>query len=475
MLELNPPHLDDFTLLRYVAEDLDDSERMTAADHLRACNACRKTVAEIADLDRELKAIVANPETRADFDHEDLPADDPFRRRPQVASRLSRGVVEAAEAATHVISSSEEGMVLSSVILDSVKTSARELKSILERLDLLDPATRFALLYTLQEASRQITENPPRFLAFAEGVTARLTSLESECPRSKAEELVPGVALLAQAQLLAGQSCLWNGQLEKAASHLVIAYGAFGNGDDELGLARVEIAEAQRRFFAKDGETAFVLARRATLTFELFGLEDEIARGRVAEGMALFQMNRAGDAIACFQRALPVFESRGLWSNFVGTLNALSHCLVKIGRLDEARRAYAQALRRLSRDQHRSWIPFIRKGLAESLFAGQRYREAAIAAGQAAKLYREDGQISRSLLASLFEVEGWARSGDLSRARHRLELFRQEIGRHGILDATLQRSIDEALTGDSSDFREIAQLRESARDALVQRFGAHTA
>jgi tetratricopeptide (TPR) repeat protein len=473
MLELKMRHLDDFTLLRYLAEDLEDAERGEAAEHLGACSTCQATLREIDGLDKELIALAKDPAARQVWEIEDLPAEDPFRRRP-IGRRIARlNRIDAADVAARAVVASEEGTALSTVILDAARKSARDLQDLLSRLSLSDPADRFALLYALQEAGRQIAENPVRFLALAECSLSHLREF-AHCQDSNAgaEQAVPMMALFGQTHQLAGQGCLWTGDLEKSGSHLELAYRAFAlGGRDETSLARVELVESQRRFFAEKGAEALVLARRASTTFELFGLEDEQARCQVAEGMALFQLGSWEDAVGSFREALPVFENRGLWSNYVGTLNTIGHCLVKLGRLAEARREYARALRRLSRERHRSWLPFIRKGLADVLFSGRRYREAAIAAGQAARLYAEDGQVSRALVAGLFEVESWARAGDLTRARHRLDLFSTEVSRQGVLDPTLKRLIGEALSGASPDFQKIAELRQCTEETLNERFG----
>ena len=471
MLELNTPHLDDFTLLRYIAEDLNNDERRVVLLHLQGCESCQQVAAEIDELDRELKALTMNPDARADFKMEDLPERDPFRQRPRVAVAMSRSVLDSAEVVARALAASEEGSVVGTVILEAAANSEEQLDSILGRLDFRDPAHRFGLLYSLQESGKQIAESPGRFLHFAERVLvdSRIGSTGSDS--GEADAMVPASALLGQAHQLAARSCLWSGNLTKAASHLALAYRAFANHGDDADLARIELVESQRRFFAERGREALTLARRALATLEELDLGEDEARGRVVEGMALFQLGRAEEALSCFRRALPVFEASGLWSNYVGALNTASHCLVRMGRLDEARRDYARALRRLSREKHRSWIPFIRKGLAETLFAAKRYRDAAIASSQAARLYSEGGQVSRSLMAALFEVECWARAGNPGRARHRLDLLKDEVARRGALDSTLRSLIDRALAGTSDDFREIAELRHSAHEVLDLRFG----
>ena len=75
-------------------------------------------------------------------------------------------------------------------------------------------------------------------------------------------------------------------------------------------------------------------------------------------------------------------------------------------------------------------------------------------------------------MAWLFEAESWARAGDSSRARHRLELFQSEIARRGALDATVNDLIVAALSGDLPDFEKIAELRALAHTTFEARFGA---
>jgi len=468
MHELTTPHLDDFTLLRYVAADLDEAEQAFALHHLSDCEICQRTVGELEGLDQELRTLAANSEMRTDFELEDLPEGDPFRRRPPIAARPRRRAEDPADLAARAVAASEEGAELSAVILESAKTSVDELDAVFGRVDLSDPAHRFALAYALQKAGTQIAECPSRFLRFAERTLALLTA---ETRTTSGEDLlVETTALLGQAQQLAGQACLWTGNLEKAGSCFHIAYRFFGQLGDELGLAKIEQLESQRRFFIGNGDQALILARRATVTAQLLGVDDEIGRGQVAEGMALQCLGRFEESVDVFRAALPVFERMSLWSNYVGAVNAMATSLVALGHLGAARRDFARILRRLSRERHRSLLPFIRKGLAEVLFSAGRYREAAVAAAQAVRLYSECGMRPRSLLSSLFEIESWARAGDVGRARHRLELFRREIAREGIHDPTLSRLLKEIFSGSKPNFQVIAELRRSAEQTFQERF-----
>jgi len=469
MHDLMNSHLDDFTLLRYVAEDLDDVEEAAVADHLSTCDTCRKAVEEIEELDRELKAIADNRETCRDFELEDLPADDPFRLRPSIAARTRRRVDDPGNFAVTAVVASEEGEELSTVILESASGSDGDLNTVLRRIDLSDPAHRFALLYALQKSGTQIAECPSRFLSFAER-TLSLLGPEAGAASEK-DLLIETAALLGQAQQLVGQACLWTGDFERAKSAFLVAYRFFGQVGDELALAKIEQLEAQRRFFTAEGGKALPLVRRALASAEAIGVEDEIGRCRTVEGMALQQLGRHEEAVEAFRSALPAFEKLGLWSNYVGAVNSVATSLVVLGRLSEARSHFAKALRRLSRDQHRSWLPFIRKGLAEVLFAAGRYREAAISAAQAARLYSENGMISRCLMSNLYEVESWARAGEAGRARHRLALFREAVRRQGVLDPTLSGLIEQAFSGAVPDYQKLKELRESAESALAERLG----
>jgi tetratricopeptide (TPR) repeat protein len=146
----------------------------------------------------------------------------------------------------------------------------------------------------------------------------------------------------------------------------------------------------------------------------------------------------------------------------VSAVNCIGVCLVEMGKLDEARREYAKALKRLSRDRHRGLVGYVRHGLAEVFFAAGRYKEAALSLTQANRIYAECGMTQQALMASLLEIESWARSGDLGRARHRLEIFEVEAAKQTTLDPTVVHRVREALAGAAPDFQRIAELRQGA-------------
>ncbi|MGH9390982.1 MAG: tetratricopeptide repeat protein, partial [Vicinamibacteria bacterium] len=350
----------------------------------------------------------------------------------------------------------------------------RRLASLLADLDLGDAVNRFALLYALQESGREIAESPIRALRFAEEVLARLRREPSgsDDGQPDAERIVPRLALLGQAHVLAGQACNWTSEYERAKAHFEVAYRSFARaGCDEVSFAIVEYHESQRRSFIGRGLEGLVLARRAVATFEALELEDLYARAKATEGLALSKLGRPEDAIAAYRVALPVFVRGGLWSNYVGTLNSIGTALHRLGRLDEARREYARALRCVSRERHRSFLAFIRHGLADVLFSAGHYREAALSLAQASRLYYECGLAASALKASLFEIESWARAGDVGRALRRLGVFRADVARHRALDLSIARQIEVALSGQDPDFQRVAELRLQAEGALGERLG----
>jgi tetratricopeptide (TPR) repeat protein len=468
----SPRHLDDFTLLRYAAADLDAAERGAVDEHLDGCSRCNTVLESLAKLDEEMR-ILAKSRSATDG----LDAADPFARRPEAAPRpAARPAREAESLAVAALEASEKGVFESGRILAAAKTSPSELKAFLSGLPLSDLSTRFALLYSMQETGLEIAESPVRALSLA---LSALDRLEAEDPASSptlAERILPLPTLTAQAHLLAAQGRNWTGELDRAKRHFEKAYEFFGDSTgDEISLAIVELHEAQRRAFAGDPRPGLSLAGRARATFAETGLEDYEARARVVEGICLTKLDRGEEALEAFRSSLPVFQKHRLWSNYVGAINALGSCLMLLGRLDEARREYARVLRTVSRDRHAAWVGYIRNGLALVLFQARSYREAALAFLQASRLFRDLGNIANALIASLYEIECWALCGQFGRAAQRFEIFRTEVARHDALDPAIVRQLEAALSGRDPNLEEVALLTESAgrmlRDCLERKSG----
>jgi tetratricopeptide (TPR) repeat protein len=459
-------HLDDFTLLRFTAADLDAAERGAAEEHLLACSRCNGVLESLAKLDEEMRVLAKTMSATDGLDSSDL-----FARRPEAAPRPApRPAAEAESLAVAALRASDTGASDSRRILSAAKTSASELASLLSTLPLSDLSVRFSLLYALQEAGLEIAESPLRAMALALGALERLSQERPADPLTPEERILPVQALTAQAHLLTGQARTWTGELERARGHFEQAYRDFGaSTGDDLSLAIVELSESQRRAFSGNAGGGFVLAKRALATFEEMGLEDYVARAHVAEGICLTKLNRLEEALEVTRIALPVFQKHELWSNYVGAVNSAGAILWMLGRLDEARREYARSLKVISRQRHAAWVGYVRNGLALVLFKAGNHRYAALAFLQASKLFHEVGNIANALTASLYEIESWALCGEMTRATQRLEIFRIDVAQHDALDPVIVRQLERALSGSHPDLEEVAFLRESAGQMLRER------
>ena len=461
-------HLDDFLLLRYAARELTELERRDVESHLDSCFSCPRRLEEISRLDSELRELARENAFAQPEGARQLAPGDPFRERPPIGERPLRST--RVRFASFIARAAEEASTLRDVLLRAARHSS-ELPELLAEISLDEPGSRYGVLYALQEAGRQIASGPVMALRFAEAVLDRVRREPSAEPDdSGTEDAVPLLLLVGQAHLLAGQACNWTREFERAGTHLQIAYRAFAaSGGDEVGLAIVEHVEAQRRFLLDRGAEALVLARRAKTSFELLGLEELSAKADVAVGSALQKLGREEEALPLLSSALEIFEKRGVWSNYVGTLNTFATCLQNLDRLDEARRAYARALRALSHDRDRSFLASTRYGLAEVLFAAGRFREAAASFSRTSRLYDELGLIANSLTASLWEIESRARAGELSRAIHRLEIFERRVHQLGGMDPRVTRELHSALQGNNPDLARLTELRRRAQDIVRER------
>ena len=456
-------HPDEFTLLRHVVADLGDVEGLDVGSHLTACGPCVTLVGELRGLDAELRSLTGGdvwvkPE---DPSLSVFAINDPFRQRPEAARAGTKSIPGIG---LDALAASEAATLLKDRLLESTRAS-ESLAATLADLRLTEPSHRFALLYALQESGRGIAENPPQALAFANAVlylrNPKLGSYDA------AERMIPTDTIQAQAHVLAAQANLWSKDFEKARSHLVVAYHSFGRaGGDATDFAIVELTESQRRSFLGEGSQALALAQRAHTTFEEQGLDDLAARAAVAKGLALVALGEHLQAVEAYRQALPVFERYELWSNYVGAVNSLATALYRLGRLDEARREFARALRRFSREKHRSILGFLRHGLGDVLFAAGRYREAAISLGQASDCYAKCGLRANSLIATLSEAESWARQGNVERAKARLDVVQRRVQDDPGLDPSVQQIVVAAIANSIARSDDFASLRRDIEDLL---------
>jgi tetratricopeptide (TPR) repeat protein len=452
-------HVPEFTLLLLRAGELSATESQTTSAHLATCRSCLDTFESIADLDSELRGLARSGELAPCLATHDFDPKDPFRVRPPLRNR--RRAVRLALG----IRAAEIGLEGSERMLKTLEDSALPAEALRDlRLDTGED--RYTLFYVLQKSGHKIAEDPRRSLSLARAVLELPTPPESG-DAGQAEGLLSWSALQAQAHSLAAQASLWLREYVAAQAHLMAAYRAFAFEGDETAIATVELVESQRRVFVGDGRGALSLARRARATLDGRGLDDLAARAAVIEGLALATLGKFEEAIAAYRGALPTFERLGLWSNYVGALNSLATSLYRTGRLDEARREFARAFRRFSREEHRSWLGYLRHGLGDILFAAGRYKEAAISFGRASQVFAECGLRASALSAVVVEAESWAHYGNVARASARIASVAAEVEQSTGLDPSVRGAISKALARIEPDSDSAATFQTQLRSLLA--------
>ena len=457
-------HPTDFALLLYTAGEAGEEERDQIGRHVESCETCRKALDEIRGVDAGFRELAGTRPSRPDEEGLRLPPGDPFEKRPDFPLRRREPLTR--EIADRAVAASADASAGGPSLLAAAGGTDEEFARHLRGLSLAQPAARYRLLHALDEMASRLVDEPATCLRFAEKTLDKLQSEPSSNGSQEAEIMVPLAVLLGQAHLLAGQTSNWTGALEKGCEHLEAAHRFFSESGDQIRMALTEYHESQRRSFAGRPAEGLALVRRAIRTLQRYDLEDWVARARAAEGIALSLLGRDEEAVACFRAVTPVFETQGLWKNYVSAVNSLGTSLGQLGRLAEARREYSRALKVVSRSKYPALLAFTRHGLASLLFFSGRYAEAAKAFGQAGAIFQDLHQIGDALLSWLFEIESWARGGDIARALHRLVIFRAEVDRREALDPFIVGQLGEALSGRNPDFERVAELRRRAEEML---------
>ncbi len=465
-------HLNDTTLLRHLAGDLNDLEEKAAQQHLRSCVDCRKNLGKLEELHQLLRE--GGPELLGEKVPKGLPPEDPFFRRPEPRpvrqGKEARGHALAAECAAAARSAARRKEAL----LARRDADDEVLRKAFETLRLSELADRYVLGYALEEAVARIGEGPATWLRFAEAAILRLSGEPSHLPPAAlADYACPLAHLVGRAHLLAGVARNATGDFGKSGRNLLAAYRAFTRGTvTDVELARVELAEATRRSFLDRAREGLILASRAERTFSDFGLRDDEARAHAVKGLLLSRQERHEEGLTAFRRALPAFEKAGLWHAYASTAQSIGASLTHLGRLDEARREYERALRRLPRSGRPMLHAVLRWNLARTLFEGGNYDQAAPGFGSAASLFEGQGARGDALLALFFQVESLVRGQAAPRARSLLAGFRRRAEQLGVPSASTLKELDDALSGRKPDLASLVRLRGEVCETLRDRVGA---
>jgi tetratricopeptide (TPR) repeat protein len=479
------PHPTSFVLLRLVAEDVNDIERVTLQRHLGGCAACLLDLQEIAHLDSRLRE--QRDEVFREAEAGELEPEDPFRTRPEGVERPAAEFgFSGPDFARFCLEGSRAAELLQARILADVATKGDALSRTLDELDLKTLAGRFGLNHALHERLQRIVDGPGLCLELARHALVRLRrepfvafSRVSGEQMTPVEFACPLAGLLGGAYLLAGAARNWTGEFELGEQELQRAYRFFRVArGDSFSLALVEHHEAQRRAFlgrVRPAHQSLVLLDRAALTFQELGYDDHAARSWAARGLALSALEREEEALEAFRSALPVFASYELWSAYVTTLNNIGNALVELRRPEEARREYARALRRVSSAERPSVHAFVRSGLALTLFRSARFGEAARAFAAAARLFEDQGATADALISTLHLIECQARLGNRGLAASLLEEFQARVAGYDALDQSIVAEIAESLAGERPDLERVSTLRGRFEEQVRRSFPKRSA
>jgi tetratricopeptide (TPR) repeat protein len=426
------------------------------------------TFAEKAELLSELKLHEARVNVlghASSASEQDLPQGDLFRKRPHLGS--ASGLNDMLSFEKTVSSASK---LLAKRMMEVAFQSSEDIVGFLQGLDLAVRRNTDAMLLAVKDLGLEIARDPIRLLTF---VSLLLPRIERE--RAASSKTAKSVRnywsyILAWTHRLAGMALLQAGDFPRAGPHLQKAYRLLVmTSRSDFDLASVEFVESQRRTFMSRAQEGLALARRTHSTYDSLGLASNAARAKVAAGMALGMLGRYEAAVAEYFAAIPEFEERQLWSNYIGAVNSLGLALTRLGRFDEARRAYAKALRRFSRPEHASWMPLVRHGLAELLLASGRYEDAAHSFREVRHAIEDLPFGYWHLKWGLQEVEAWARAGELERAQRLLEDLLSDAESHGALDLAMSRRLRKAVGGKVQNLERLGKLREEMVRVLVSR------
>lgn len=466
-------HPDEFTLLRLVAGDTDELEAVRLRKHVRSCPECARNLAETRHLDETLKEHVH--EIMGSGGGEGLAAGDPFARRPAPVHRRFEDLRLAGGAVAEIYARARgEAEPVKAALLATLQRPAIAITDSLGALDLQRLGSRLGLGYALDESVRLFSRGPNRWLHFGRESIALVDRFRPRGDAPLLEEFAyPLGDLSGRAHTVVGWALNWLGEFDRAGEHLAAAYRSFGRGSGSLhDYAMVELHESQRRSFVERPEEALVLARRAVLTFEALTLDVPAAKARFAEGLALSYLGRDAEAIPRFESALEPLAREGLWNAWVSVLNDLGTSFLEMGQYAEAKRVYAQALKRVSRTEHPGVHAFVRHNLGLIHFRRDEYPEAIAAFEDAAGLFEAQGATADGLNTTLYLIEALARAGRVARASAVLAGFEKDVARLEALDPSTIRSIGRTLAGDVPDLALLGELREAATETIRERLAA---
>ncbi len=461
-------HADSYTLLCFVAGELDELGARRVERHVEECPPCRRELHEIHWLDHELAAR----REEVFGTEESLPGDDPFAKRPSTSPRrASRYGFQDPLFTLRWAAAAESSATVRDELLAA---ESAVLGGLLGRLSFSELGDRYGLRFALEEAPRRVAEGAIRYRALADLSLERL-ACEPVRPfhripvreMTEAEFACPLAEVMARASLLDGVICNWTGEYDRGQRSFLEAWNGFANSaTSELPLAVVELHESQRRTFSGDPSGGLILARRSLETCEEMSSEVDVARAQFAIGVAMGALDRHAEALEPLRRAADTWAALGLWNGYGSAINCLGSSLLELGRLDDARREYARALKVTTKGNRPGNRAFLTQSLGRLMFRSGDYKRASAAFRTGAELFGRLGMVSDEAVLGLHLAECLARMGKTQAARACVQDVEEKLGQVPGLDPAILRELRVQLSGEAPDFEVINALRSRAEEAI---------
>jgi tetratricopeptide (TPR) repeat protein len=349
-------HPEQWELFELLTEGSTELNAHVKAHVAEGCPPCEKHLDDIRTLS---KAREMKEEFDAFFD--ELPQDDApagereefllkFKKKSRPADRLGRLAHDGRQLAAEIVKAvSEEGLEKANELLGKIEA---------------DPSRGYAYLYACQLAMPKVATDPAKFLGFAKAVaefTKCLPFLKDKGPAQP----VCREQVLGEAALVESSALNFLGRAEEAQASASAARSYFlAAGEDSFALALVDFFEGSAATFAGQFAVAWKLLKGARSEFQLYGQENWQGRTEAAIGVLLFGKERYQSALHFYDGAVRLLHPELDGAAYTSTLVNRGFCLVKVGRLEAAKAAYARCIgyaRRLGMSAH---LLMIRNGLA---------------------------------------------------------------------------------------------------------------
>ncbi len=323
-----------------------------------------------------------------------------FRRRPDsLAGEMNRLMTEADEGAARVMSAIRIGL-----------DEAREEIQALEE----HPNRGLFLIYVCQLSAREVPTDPARYLGLADLVEDAAKGLAE----AKERRVMGHPALetvLGEANLLRSQALLSQGRPAEARTAAQKARAKFRKaGEDPFTDALCDYFEGSAAGFMHAYERGEKLLARASNIFATYKQPNWLGRSVLAQATLLLQSGDAEASLPMFDEGLASLDPKqDAHAVAAGLLNK-GAALVQLNRLDQARIAYARALKLTVPLRLYELTQSIRNGLAETEFRRGRFERALTQYSKLAEDARRAGLPGQYLRAILYVAECL---GELSRRK----------------------------------------------------------